>query len=504
MFRFLRATGILNSACSEPHARPHLRTQRRSSPIAWVICGLSAVSLMSCEAASDPMASSLDEAIHHVIVTPTSAQLKGLSGSEQLYATAYNEYGDEITGVTFDWSSSDPSLASVSSNGKVNGKGKGKTRITARAGGKADSATVEVDEPESDPKEGTAGPASVRISPESVTIYGIGKKMQLTAEALDSAGNVVDGATFTWASAVPEIVTVSEGGVVESKMLGTILIAATVACGTSACSEGLEGDASPGYASVAVMAERSNNDGAIPLHSEDFSDFSSVSDYMASLPHGGWPKNLSRMDFVADGSPGGSGQSIRFTYPDATDIGGEGREGRCYGNAIGFDYDIRPLVDAVPQKEIWAEYWVKYSDNWTTAPPAEWNCTGTPEHKLVFGHVFGGTGRFGVNQGNNVHAWSISAPSEPWWHKRLGDSSQVVGKWFRLRTHMRVSSEEGAEDGVFRVWLDDELIADSGPQVINRTRIWGLGLGRNRNHQAGEPMSVSFGGFSIWNQNPGW
>lgn len=153
-----------------------------------------------------------------VTVQPSTATIA--SGSmTTLSATVTDQNGSVLTDRVVTWSSSDPSVATVSSSGVVTGLLVGTATITASSGGKSGSATVTV----------TAGPiASVRVTP-ATTSLAIGERADLTAVAFDAAGNPISGVSFTWASSSPAIVSVSVDGQVNAKKEGTVTITASTA-----------------------------------------------------------------------------------------------------------------------------------------------------------------------------------------------------------------------------------------------------------------------------------
>ena len=66
-----------------------------------------------------------------VIVAPKVARILSLGESAQLNATVHDQDESPVTGVAFDWSSADPSVALVDSTGKVTAVNFGMTMITA-------------------------------------------------------------------------------------------------------------------------------------------------------------------------------------------------------------------------------------------------------------------------------------------------------------------------------------------------------------------------------------
>lgn len=79
-----------------------------------------------------------------VTVTPDTAQLTNLGQTVQLEAEAFSALGTSVGHKEFTWSSSDGSVASVSSSGLVRAVGAGSATITATTDGKRGTAGVTV------------------------------------------------------------------------------------------------------------------------------------------------------------------------------------------------------------------------------------------------------------------------------------------------------------------------------------------------------------------------
>jgi uncharacterized protein YjdB len=118
------------------------------------------------------------------------------------------------------WQSIDASVADVSSQGTVRGRRKGQTRITANAGGAADTAvTGVVDVP-------PAAVATVTVQPASVSL-DTGKTTQLVAVVKDAAGATLTGRVVSWTSADTAVARVAVDGVVRGVRAGTVTITAS-------------------------------------------------------------------------------------------------------------------------------------------------------------------------------------------------------------------------------------------------------------------------------------
>lgn len=69
--------------------------------------------------------------------------------------------------------------------------------------------------------------ASVRLDPGESTLAAIGADLQITATALDAAGNEIAGVSFEWASTEPDVVSVDFDGLARAKEPGTSKVTAT-------------------------------------------------------------------------------------------------------------------------------------------------------------------------------------------------------------------------------------------------------------------------------------
>jgi uncharacterized protein YjdB len=161
-----------------------------------------------------------------VAVSPSQAS--GPPGSTvQLGAQAHDQNGNVMTGVTFTWTSSNPSVATVSASGFVTAVSAGNATVTASADGRSGSSAITVTQP-------TPVVTTVAVSP-AVTSVVRGNTVQLSAQARDQNGNVMSGVTFTWTSTNNSVATVSSAGLVTGMAAGNASITAT-ASGRSASS----------------------------------------------------------------------------------------------------------------------------------------------------------------------------------------------------------------------------------------------------------------------------
>ena len=151
-----------------------------------------------------------------VTVTPASASVQA-GQTQQLSATLKDANGNILTGRTVTWSSSNTSVATVSSSGLVTAKVAGSATITATSEGQSGTASVTV----------TVVPvASVTVAPAAPSVNE-GTTVQLTATPKDANGNPLSGRVVTWASSNTAVATVSSSGLVTGKVAGSATITAT-------------------------------------------------------------------------------------------------------------------------------------------------------------------------------------------------------------------------------------------------------------------------------------
>ena len=130
---------------------------------------------------------------------------------------------DDATDKSVSWKSSDSSIATVDSNGKVTAVSAGEATITATAGEKSASCKVMI-------QKKTIPVTSVSLNEESIEIQE-GKTATLTATVLpDDATDK----TVTWKSSNPSVATV-ENGVITALTAGETTISASAGDKTASC-----------------------------------------------------------------------------------------------------------------------------------------------------------------------------------------------------------------------------------------------------------------------------
>ena len=159
------------------------------------------------------------EQVPHTIVLSEPPDSLAVGDSIQMTAEAFDALSNAVAGVTFEWSSSDTTIATVDQQGWVRGKSAGSAEITVTAGPAA-SASVGVMVEQV--------PHTIVLSefPDSLAV---GDSIQMTAEALDGLGSPIANVTFEWSSGDTTIVTVDQQGWVRARGAGSTEITVTLA-----------------------------------------------------------------------------------------------------------------------------------------------------------------------------------------------------------------------------------------------------------------------------------
>lgn len=154
--------------------------------------------------------------VQSVTVTPGTDTLA--IGTGRTYTAVLRDASNTVlTGRVLTWSSTNVSVATVSSTGVVTAIGAGTTTITATSEGRSGTATLVV----------LARLANtVTLTPANSTVI-VGATQALTTQITDLQGNLLTGRPVTFVSDAPAIATVNASGVVTAVSPGTARITAT-------------------------------------------------------------------------------------------------------------------------------------------------------------------------------------------------------------------------------------------------------------------------------------
>ncbi len=182
-----------------------------------------------------------------VTVSPTSASVS-VSGTTSLTATVNPA---NATDKSFSWSSSNTSIATVSSAGIVTGVAVGSANITVTTTNGAKTATCAITVISSN-----IAVTGVSISPASFSV-NVNSTQQLTSTI--SPANATNK-TVTWSSNNPEVATVSSTGLVTGVAVGSATITVTTQDGAKTATSSVSVNGGIGYAIPArIEAENYNS-----------------------------------------------------------------------------------------------------------------------------------------------------------------------------------------------------------------------------------------------------
>jgi uncharacterized protein (TIGR03437 family) len=157
--------------------------------------------------------------IARIEVAPASANIE-TGTQQQITAHAFDEAGRELTGVIFQWQTSNALVATIDNNGLARALAPGMCEITAQARG-VRSVPAQLTVHESPPVL-----TRIEITPGSLTLP-TGVQVQFTARAFDQRGQQMSGIMFTWASSDPQVATIDQTGLTNTIRQGAADITAS-------------------------------------------------------------------------------------------------------------------------------------------------------------------------------------------------------------------------------------------------------------------------------------
>ena len=160
-----------------------------------------------------------------IVISPDTLALL-LGQMTRFSAVPRDAQGNALSGRTISWTSSDALVASVATDGSVNGVGIGVATITATSEGVSASATVRVEQ-------AAASIARTVISPPTVQLSALGQAMQLTARSYAPDSTLVAGSYSYSVHGSPSIVSVDSLGRVTAIGVGSAYVVVRETGGTS-------------------------------------------------------------------------------------------------------------------------------------------------------------------------------------------------------------------------------------------------------------------------------
>lgn len=154
--------------------------------------------------------------VANVLVTPGTAEVV-LGFTQQLSAAPRDAANNPLTDRPVTWSSSNTTVASVSTAGLVTAVAVGQATITATSEGQSGTATITVI---------PVPVATVVVTPPTSTVE-VNATQQLAAATLDADNNPLPDRPVAWSSSNATIASVSATGLVTGVAIGTVTITAT-------------------------------------------------------------------------------------------------------------------------------------------------------------------------------------------------------------------------------------------------------------------------------------
>ena len=198
--------------------RPYMLTSA-----ATLLAGVFGLAACNTQRATDALGSVV------VSISPSSVTLT-VGQTRQLLAAINPQQSGSPS-----WSSTNPGIASVTSEGVLTAHGPGATKVSASIAGVTGEADVTVAAAPPPPPPGQAPVAVVSVSPSTGSVQ-VGQSVQFAATTRDAAGNVLTGRAVTWYSNHPGYAQVDATGRATGVSAGTAELVAS--------SEGVTGTAS--------------------------------------------------------------------------------------------------------------------------------------------------------------------------------------------------------------------------------------------------------------------
>ena len=155
---------------------------------------------------------------HEIGIIPSRAELTAVGMTVQLNATVKDQKNQIVPDAIVNWSSSNSSVASVSSQGLVTARSNGTTTIRVVSGAKSFSADITV----------AQSPNTIKITPANPPSITVGRTLRLTATVHDPQNYPIATARVNWLASNPSVATISSTGLVTARGNGrtTIIVSA--------------------------------------------------------------------------------------------------------------------------------------------------------------------------------------------------------------------------------------------------------------------------------------
>ncbi len=151
-----------------------------------------------------------------VAVSQSTLGFSALGDTLRLTATVRDQNGDVLSGTAVTWTSSDPSVATVSASGLVTSAGNGDAVVTASAGDADGDVAVDVEQVA----------VRLRFTPDPVTLMAVDDTVTVVATVTDANDFPMPTGSVTWTSDDPGAVEISASGLATARSEGETRITA--------------------------------------------------------------------------------------------------------------------------------------------------------------------------------------------------------------------------------------------------------------------------------------
>lgn len=376
-----------------------------------------------------------------------------LAPGQTTQATAVATSADgTVVGGRVDFSSQNPSIATVSSNGLVTALTAGVSMIEAAAGSRAASATLTV--------QSLVSPVDVVAVVLDSTSLAIGHSAKASATVMDSAGNLIVGQTVTWASLSPTVATVSSDGSVTAVTAGSATIQGSVS-------------GKVGTASVTVRQVSASIDSILAFH--DFNDGTSGPFTDFGVP---------AIDYPDDPTGSGRGKVARILYTGWKGDPASNDENIVLNTAHHFRYG----------ETVWFKGDVYFPSAVVSGGPQNYNNT----RKMIdFGLAFPYAPRLIIERNSGGLSYFVcQIEDDHLYHTdiTIGNTGFFLSDdtWYTIEVMYKLNSADGVKDGVLDIYVNN---SSATPSFHLATGIFPITEGVNGGTTAEQAVFDAGGGY---------
>jgi uncharacterized protein YjdB len=185
------------------------------------------------------------QVVASLTVAPEQWNPAALGVQQQFNAVAHDANGHLVASWSVDWSTADSGIVVVNAAGMATATGVGASSISVVAGTVNDAAAVMV----------AQSVQEVRVAPATDTLRALNDTLRLHATALDGNQQPIAGASFTWHSSNPAILTVSNTGLVTAVAQGNATVTATAAGISGQAALAVTISSAPAVAAIRIAPE---------------------------------------------------------------------------------------------------------------------------------------------------------------------------------------------------------------------------------------------------------